>query len=70
VAAMTPPGDPGPESPLIHQLKNHLSIVVGFCDLLLNDLPHDDEKRVDLQEMRKAAQAALDLIPDISTRMR
>jgi hypothetical protein len=26
------------ESPLLHQLKNHLSIVVGFCDLLLGDL--------------------------------
>jgi hypothetical protein len=67
---MTTADDPGRESPLLHQLKNHLSIVVGFCDLVLGDLAHDDPKRVDLQEMRKAAQAALDLVPDISERMR
>ena len=59
-----------PESPLVHQLKNHLSIVIGFCDLLLSDLPTDDPKRVDIQEVRKAGQAALDLIPDLSARMR
>ena len=58
------------DSPLLHQLKNHLSIVIGFCDLLLGDLPQDDPKRVDIQEMRKAGQAALDLIPDLSARMR
>ena len=58
------------ESPLVHQLKNHLSIVIGFCDLLLGDLPQDDPKRVDIQEMRKAGQAALELIPDLSARMR
>jgi hypothetical protein len=62
--------DMGPESPLVHQLKNHLSIVIGFCDLLLGDLPQDDPKRVDIQEMRKAGQAALDLLPDVAARMR
>ena len=66
---MTPPEDVF-DSPLLHQLKNHLSIVVGFCDLLLGDLPQDDPKRVDIQEMRKAGQAALDLLPDLSARMR
>ena len=59
-----------PESTLVHKLKNHLAIVIGFCDLLLSDLPKDDPKRVDIQEMRKAGQAALDLIPDLSARMR
>jgi hypothetical protein len=59
-----------PESPLVHQLKNHLAIVIGFCDLLLGDLPKDDPKRADIQEMRKAGQAALDLIPELSARMR
>jgi len=66
---MTPPEDMV-DSPLLHQLKNHLSIVIGFCDLLLGDLPQDDPKRVDIQEMRKAGQAALDLLPDLSARMR
>jgi hypothetical protein len=66
---MTPPEDMV-DSPLLHQLKNHLAIIVGFCDLLLGDLPADDPKRIDIQEMRKAGQAALDLIPDLSARMR
>lgn len=66
---MTSPGDIL-ESPLLHQLKNHLSIILGFCDLLISDLPPDDQKRADIDEMRKAAQAALDLLPDVSARMR
>ena len=65
---MTPIEDHEP--PQLHQLKNHLSIIVGFCDLLLGDLTDDDPKRVDIHEIRKAGQAALDLIPDISSRMR
>jgi hypothetical protein len=64
------PGDDVVDSPLLHQLKNHLAIVVGFCDLLLGDLPQGDPKRVDIQEMRKAGQAALDLLPELSERMR
>jgi hypothetical protein len=64
------PDQTGSESPVVHQLKNHLSIIVGFCDLLLGDLPQDDRKRVDVEEVRKAGQAALDLLPDIIARMR
>ena len=67
---MKPQADLEPDNPVLHQLKNHLSIIVGFCDLLLGDLPQDDPKRVDIQEMRKAGQAALDLLPDLSARMR
>ena len=59
-----------PEPPELHQLKNHLSIIVGFCDLLLGDLADDDPKRVDILEMRKAGQAALDLMPHLATRLR
>jgi signal transduction histidine kinase len=62
--------DVAQESPLVHQLKNHLAIVIGFCDLLLEDMAQDDPKRGDIQEMRKAGQAALELIPDLSARMR
>jgi hypothetical protein len=58
------------EPPEIHQLKNHLSIVIGFCDLLLGDMAGDDPKRVDILEMRKAGQAALDLLPTVAARMR
>jgi hypothetical protein len=60
----------GSEPPQIHQLKNHLSIIVGFCDLLLGDLAPDDPRRSDVQEMRKAGLAALALLPDVASRMR
>jgi hypothetical protein len=60
----------GAEPPELHQLKNHLSIIIGFCDLLLGDLPSNDPKRVDIQEMRKAGQAALEMLPNIAARMR
>jgi hypothetical protein len=69
VGAMTAEAG-GPEPPEIHQLKNYLSVIIGFCDLLLGDLPMDDPSRVDIQEMRKAGQAALDTLPGLATRMR
>jgi hypothetical protein len=62
--------DLSPEPPELHQLKNHLSIIIGFCDLLLGDLANNDPKRVDIQEMRKAGQAALEMLPSLATRMR
>jgi len=58
------------EPPEIHQLKNHLSIIIGCCDLLLSDMASDDPKRVDIQEMRKAGHAALEMLPNLATRMR
>jgi hypothetical protein len=59
-----------PEPPELHQLRNHLSIIMGFCDLLLGDLTNDDPKRKDILEVRKAGQAALDTLPRLATRMR
>jgi hypothetical protein len=64
------PDNMAQESPLVHQLKNHLAIIVGFCDLLLEGMAQDDPKRADIEEMRKAGQAALDLLPDLSARIR
>ena len=62
--------DETPDEPLLHQFKNHLSVVVGFCDLLLRELPEDDPKRTDILEIRKAGHAAIALIPELSERMR
>ena len=59
-----------PEPPELHQLRNHLSIIMGFCDLLLCDLTNDDPKRKDILEVRKAGQAALDTLPRLATRLR
>ena len=53
---------------LLHDFNNHLSVIVGFCDLLLNDLPADDPKRADILEMRKAGEAVRALLPELSDR--
>jgi hypothetical protein len=54
----------------LHAFQNHLSAIVGFCDLLLRDIPEGDPKRADILEVYKAGHAAIDLLPQLSTRMR
>ena len=61
---MTAGGDADSPS-VLHELKNHLSVIVGFCDLLLHDLPLDDPKRKDIGEMRRAGTAALALVSEL-----
>ena len=56
--------------PLLHAFRNHLSAIVGFCDLLLREVPEGDPKRGDILQMHKAGHAAIDLLPELSTRMR
>lgn len=56
--------------PLLHAFQNHLSAIVGFCDLLLRELPEGDPKRADILEMHKAGHAAIDLLPKLSIRIR
>lgn len=53
---MTDPRD------LEHALMNHLAIVLGFSQLLLQDSPLDDPRRADLAEIHKAATAAVQLM--------
>jgi signal transduction histidine kinase len=47
---------------LRHDFKNHLGIILGFVDLLLEDVPPDDPKRSDLEQIQRAAHAALELL--------
>lgn len=42
-----------------HALLNHLSIVLSFSELLLQDSALDDPRRADLAEIHKAATAAV-----------
>ena len=58
------------DSSLLHQFKNHLFVAVGFCDLLLRDLPDDDPRRADVLEVHKGIAAAIELLPELSARMR
>ena len=49
-----------------HDLKNQLGIVVGFSELLLNDMAAADRHRPDVEEIHKAARRALDLVASLA----
>lgn len=46
----------------VHDMKNMLGIVIGYSNLLLEDLPPGDPKREDVDEIRKAGESALSLL--------
>ena len=54
---------------VIHRLKNHIAIVVGYCDLLLADASEDDRRRADIVEIHKAARDAMALVPEVARRL-
>jgi hypothetical protein len=45
--------------PFVHDMKNYLGIVLGYANLLLDDMPADDPRRGDLDKIRKAGDAAI-----------
>ena len=49
----------------LHEIRNHLAVIMGFCDLLLEDLPENDPKRTDILQVRKAGEAALALVSQL-----
>jgi hypothetical protein len=60
-----------PESiDIIHRLKNHLAIIVGYCDLLIPEFEEGDRRRADFLEVHKAGQEAMALIPELARRIR
>lgn len=50
----------GPE--FEHTLCNQVAIIIGYCELLLDEVPPDSPFRNDLVEMHKAAVAAMDML--------
>ena len=48
-----------------HDLKNQLGIIVGFADLLLEEMDPADPKRADIQEISNAAHRAMDLLSKV-----
>ena len=53
------------DSDTIHTLSNHLGVILGFVDLVLEETPEDDGRRRDLLEIKQAAAAAAALLdPD------
>ena len=55
------------EPAAVHELKNHMSVIIVMCELLLEGLP-DGQLRTDLIEIRKAANAAMELVPRLRDR--
>lgn len=49
----------------IHRLKNKLAIILGFCELLLEDAAPTDPRRADLLQIQAAAQNALAELPPL-----
>jgi len=45
-----------------HALRNHLAIILGYAELLLADTAANDPRRVDCEEILKAARSALALV--------
>jgi signal transduction histidine kinase len=50
-----------------HELRNHLSIILGFCDLLQRDTAASDAARADLHEIQQAAAGALAIVTEART---
>jgi signal transduction histidine kinase len=45
-----------------HDMKNQLGIILGFADILLQELDPADSRRADLQEIHEAAARAMELL--------
>ena len=46
----------------VHDMKNMLGIVIGYSNLLFDEIPAGDPKRDDIDEIRKAGESALALL--------
>jgi hypothetical protein len=62
---MTPTNDQ-----LVHELKNHLAVIVGYCDLLMAATPGEDARKADLIEVHKAASDAMAAMLEVARRLR
>ena len=46
---------------LVHELRNLLAVVVNYCELIAEEMGDPESIKADLQEIRTAAERALDL---------
>jgi signal transduction histidine kinase len=46
----------------VHDMKNMLGIIIGYSNLLLDEMGADDPRRPDVDEIRKAGENALELL--------
>ena len=57
-----PPATEGLDRPAVHALSNHLAVILGFIELVLQDTDPNDPRRDDLSEIRNAAIEAAKII--------
>ncbi len=57
------------EPDIVHQLKNQLTLIVAFTDLMLQEAEASDRRHADIVELHKAARAALGLMPEVAKRL-
>jgi hypothetical protein len=50
------------DSKALHALSNHLAVILGFIELVLQETPPEDARRSDLIEIRAAAVQAAELL--------
>jgi signal transduction histidine kinase len=53
------------DSAVVHRLKNQLTVIVGFAELLLSEMTEGGRTREDVAEIRQAAREAIALIRDL-----
>jgi signal transduction histidine kinase len=51
----------------VHDMKNLLGIVIGYANLLLDEMPAGDSRRADVEEIKKAGDGALALLEEWDT---
>ena len=52
----------------MHRLKNHIAVIIGFCDLLVEESTADDPRRADFLELQQSARAAMAVLPEVDGR--
>ena len=50
----------------VHRLKNKLSVILGFCELLLSEMPEGDPHRADVEQILEAGKSALTELPPLA----
>jgi hypothetical protein len=56
---------PETEPEAVHAFKNCLTLALSYCGLLLDELEPGAPMRVDITEIQKSVQTALDMLPEI-----
>ncbi len=58
------------ESELLHTFKNQLGIALGFVDLLIDEADTGDPRVSDLQQVQRAVQQAMDMLPELARQLK